>query len=92
VVNKHVSAYVSTDKDKERQVVMLYKLQDGPCTESFGIHVAITVLDLSDLNCTDYELESYYIVDNFCSNENDGSNCDEFYSYPMISMNTVHAL
>ena len=39
VVNKHVSAYVNT-KDREKQVVMLYKIQEGPCTQSFGIHVA----------------------------------------------------
>ena len=38
-INKHVSAYVNT-KDRERQVVMLYKIQEGPCTQSFGIHVA----------------------------------------------------
>lgn len=35
VVNKHVSAHV--DKG---QLVMLYRLQEGPCTKSFGIHVA----------------------------------------------------
>jgi hypothetical protein len=73
-------------------VVMLYKLQDGPCTESFGIHVAITVTNISDLHCTDYECENYYIIDNFCSNEDDGSNCNKFYSYPMISMNTAYTL
>ena len=39
VVNRHVSAYVNS-KEKDSQVVMLYKVQNGPCTESFGIHVA----------------------------------------------------
>lgn len=35
VANKHVSAHV--DKG---QLIMLYRLQEGPCTKSFGIHVA----------------------------------------------------
>ena len=37
VCNKHVSAM--TDK---KQVVMLYNVADGPCTQSFGVHVAAT--------------------------------------------------
>ena len=37
VTNKHVSAHV-----EKGQLVMLYRLQDGPCTKSFGIHVART--------------------------------------------------
>lgn len=39
VVNKHVSAY--TD-EKQGQVVMLYSVNDGPCLQSFGIHIAAT--------------------------------------------------
>jgi DNA mismatch repair protein MSH2 len=35
VVNRHVTAHI-----EGKQVVMLYSVQDGPCTESFGIHVA----------------------------------------------------
>jgi DNA mismatch repair ATPase MutS len=38
VVNKHVSAHISDTA----QVVMLYQLAPGPCTQSFGIHVAAT--------------------------------------------------
>lgn len=37
VVNKHVSAVV-----RDNEVVMLYQLQPGPCSQSFGIHVAKT--------------------------------------------------
>lgn len=35
VKNKHVSAHTES-----KQVVFLYDVKDGPCTESFGIHVA----------------------------------------------------
>ena len=35
VANKHVAAHVDRN-----QVVMLYKLAPGPCTQSFGVHVA----------------------------------------------------
>jgi DNA mismatch repair protein MSH2 len=35
IVNRHVSAHIDG-----KQVVMLYSLQEGPCKESFGIHVA----------------------------------------------------
>mmetsp|Transcript_6647 Transcript_6647/g.14556 ORF Transcript_6647/g.14556 Transcript_6647/m.14556 type:complete len:517 (+) Transcript_6647:33-1583(+) len=37
VTNKHVSAHIS-----DNSVVMLYQLAPGPCTQSFGIHVAAT--------------------------------------------------
>jgi len=37
VVNKHVGAYVEDD-----EMVLLYQLKDGPCTQSFGINVAKT--------------------------------------------------
>ena len=37
VVNKHVSAHVENN-----QVLMLYHIARGPCTQSFGIHVAKT--------------------------------------------------
>jgi DNA mismatch repair protein MSH2 len=36
VVNKHVSAYTGEDNE----IVMLHNIADGPCSESFGIHVA----------------------------------------------------
>ena len=39
VVNKHVSAH--TDEEKG-QVVMLYNVKEGPCLQSFGIHIAAT--------------------------------------------------
>jgi DNA mismatch repair protein MSH2 len=35
VVNKHVKGEVI-----DGQVVMLYTVEDGPCNESFGVHVA----------------------------------------------------
>lgn len=35
VSNRHVTAYT-----EDNQVVMLHALADGPCSESFGIHVA----------------------------------------------------
>lgn len=35
VTNRHVTAYT-----EDNQVVMLHSLSDGPCSESFGIHVA----------------------------------------------------
>ncbi len=37
VVNKHVSAVTENN-----EVVMLYQVIDGPCAESFGIHIAAT--------------------------------------------------
>lgn len=37
VVNKHVSAVTENN-----EVVMLYQVSDGPCAESFGIHIAAT--------------------------------------------------
>jgi DNA mismatch repair protein MSH2 len=43
VVNKHVAAYVEDEKGGKcgrGDVIMLYNVQDGPCTKSFGIHVA----------------------------------------------------
>ena len=36
VTNKHVTALIESNS----QVVMLYQIQDGPCTQSYGIHVA----------------------------------------------------
>jgi DNA mismatch repair protein MSH2 len=38
VVNKHVSAHV----DEAGKVTMLYNVADGPCLQSFGIHIAVT--------------------------------------------------
>lgn len=43
VTNKHVSAVVDHGNAQvkgEGELRMLYRLQDGPCTQSFGIHVA----------------------------------------------------
>ena len=37
VINKHVSAYTNAG-----QVVMLYNVKEGPCSQSFGIHIAVT--------------------------------------------------
>jgi DNA mismatch repair protein MSH2 len=37
VVNKHVTAVTQNN-----EVVMLYQINDGPCAESFGIHIAAT--------------------------------------------------
>ena len=39
VVNKHVSAHTQAGQG---QVVMLYNVKDGPCMQSFGIHIAAT--------------------------------------------------
>ena len=38
VVNKHVSAHI----DENSAVTMLYNVADGPCSQSFGIHIAAT--------------------------------------------------
>jgi DNA mismatch repair protein MSH2 len=38
VVNKHVTAMIEHNKS----VVMLYQVKDGPCTQSYGVHVANT--------------------------------------------------
>ena len=38
-INKHVSAHTS---EADGQVVMLYNVKDGPCLQSFGIHIAAT--------------------------------------------------
>lgn len=35
VINRHVTAYT-----EDNQVIMLHTLSEGPCSESFGIHVA----------------------------------------------------
>lgn len=35
VKNKHVAAHI-----QDNQMVLLYRLRDGPCTQSFGIHVS----------------------------------------------------
>ncbi|KAJ7530623.1 hypothetical protein O6H91_14G011000 [Diphasiastrum complanatum] len=37
VANFHVSAHIDT---KSRRLAMLYKVEEGPCDQSFGIHVA----------------------------------------------------
>jgi DNA mismatch repair protein MSH2 len=37
VANRHVTAHVDPDSS---QVVMLYNVEHGPCTRSFGVHVA----------------------------------------------------
>lgn len=38
IVNKHVSASIEANDD----IVMLYNVDDGPCNESYGIHIAKT--------------------------------------------------
>ena len=41
VKNLHVVAHISDGDDKERrEVTLLYKVEDGVCDQSFGIHVA----------------------------------------------------
>ena len=45
VQNLHVVAHISdletaTDKERRREVTLLYKVQPGVCDQSFGIHVA----------------------------------------------------
>eukprot|EP00850_Spirogloea_muscicola_P021534 SM000253S09023 [mRNA] locus=s253:74481:80442:+ [translate_table: standard] len=37
VFNRHVSAHID---DVSRKLTMLYRVEDGPCDQSFGIHVA----------------------------------------------------
>ncbi|BBN08051.1 DNA mismatch repair protein MSH2 [Marchantia polymorpha subsp. ruderalis] len=37
IANYHVSAHID---DKSRKLAMLYKVEEGPCDQSFGIHVA----------------------------------------------------
>ncbi|KAL2884666.1 DNA mismatch repair protein msh-2 [Ceratocystis lukuohia] len=43
VRNLHVTAHISgigKDKDEKREVTLLYKVEEGVCDQSFGIHVA----------------------------------------------------
>ncbi|KAF8436443.1 muts domain V-domain-containing protein [Terfezia claveryi] len=40
VQNLHVVAHISDEKDKNREVTLLYKVEEGVCDQSFGIHVA----------------------------------------------------
>ncbi|KAF8468885.1 muts domain V-domain-containing protein [Kalaharituber pfeilii] len=40
VKNLHVVAHISDEKDKNREVTLLYKVEEGVCDQSFGIHVA----------------------------------------------------
>lgn len=42
VKNLHVVAHVSeaSDKDQQREITLLYKVEPGICDQSFGIHVA----------------------------------------------------
>ncbi|KAL2632276.1 hypothetical protein R1flu_016962 [Riccia fluitans] len=37
VANYHVSTHID---EKSRKLAMLYKVEEGPCDQSFGIHVA----------------------------------------------------
>lgn len=40
VKNLHVVAHISDNKEQGREVTLLYKVDDGVCDQSFGIHVA----------------------------------------------------
>ncbi|KAH0609584.1 uncharacterized protein H6S33_013070 [Morchella sextelata] len=40
VKNLHVVAHVGDSEDEKREVTLLYKVEDGVCDQSFGIHVA----------------------------------------------------
>ncbi|KZV76588.1 DNA mismatch repair protein [Peniophora sp. CONT] len=40
VTNHHVVAHVDSAGAKQQDITLLYKLEPGPCDQSFGIHVA----------------------------------------------------
>lgn len=40
VTNQHVVAHVDSAAGKQQDITLLYKLEPGPCDQSFGIHVA----------------------------------------------------